>query len=106
MSIGIEPGEGTIRVLLLEEDIEAISAGFHLYRQLTPGLVHLGPCAICQDFTAEFYTMHCVASQMLNKLCLHLATIVNVFEHLSHLVYLISTALHFKLLNEVLLVFP
>jgi len=41
-----------------------------------------------------------------NELRLHFTTIVDVFEHLSHLIDLVGTALNFELLNEVFLVLP
>ena len=43
---------------------------------------------------------------MLLKLCLRLATLIDIFEHLSHLVDLVGTAFDFELLNEVFLVLP
>ena len=43
---------------------------------------------------------------MLLELCLHFTTVVNVFEHLGHLINLIGTAFNFELLNEIFLVFP
>ena len=45
-------------------------------------------------------------TQVLVELISHLATIVDVFEHLSHLVDLVGSAFDFELLNEDFFVLP
>lgn len=65
------------------------------------------PGAVSEDFTAEFDTLNSVApTQVLVELISHLATIVDVFEHLSHLVDLVGSAFDFELLNEDFFVLP
>ena len=75
--------------------------------ELASGLVHLWPRSVGQDLAGELDAGHRVAtSEMLIELRLHLATIVDIFEHLSHLVNLVGTALDFELLNKIFLVLP
>ena len=65
------------------------------------------PGAISEDLTAEFDALDGVApTQVLVELISHLATIVDVFEHLSHLVDLVGSAFDFELLNEDFFVLP
>ena len=70
-------------------------------------MVHLGPGTIRQDFAGEVDALDALgATEMLLELRLHFAAIVDVFEHLGHLINLIGTAFNFELLNEILLVLP
>ena len=92
---------------MLKEEIKALCARFHLSWELASGLVHLRPRSVGQDLAGELDAGHRVAtSEMLVELRLHLATIVDIFEHLSHLVNLVGTAFDFELLNKIFLVLP
>ena len=76
------------------------------------------PRSVGQDLAGELDAGHRVAASEISKrysdtlyemrveLRLHLATIVDIFEHLSHLVNLVGTAFDFELLNKIFLVLP
>ena len=107
LAVCIEPGERSIRIFLLKEEIEALCARLHLRWKLAVGLVHLGPRSVGQNLAGELDAGDGVAAaEMLVELRLHLATVVDIFEHLGHLVNLVGTAFDFELLNKILLVLP
>ena len=75
--------------------------------QLAIRLLHLRPGAVSEHLTAELDALDGVRpTQVLVEIVAHLATIVDVFEHLGHLVDLVGSAFNFELLNEDFFVLP
>ena len=90
-------------VLLLEPGLKPCDASFHLWRDLTPRLIHLRPGAAGEDLNTEV-KIEIARAQVLLEFLLHVFRELHILEHLRHVVDLIGTALDLKLLNKKLLV--
>ena len=96
LTISVKPRQCPILIFLFEPHVKSIGACFELRWDIAIWLVHLRPGAVCENLTLELHALNFVSiTQMPFELCLHFLTEFDIFEHLCHLIYLVSATLYF-----------